>query len=166
MTSTTYEYNSKQGRFDLTLLNAESTSASFEEVVLDGIRRVIPPEILTRLKAIWDQTKVIAGKLIAIGKIIVQQIFAFLKANPKIVLGIALGAAVSSLIAGILFFGSLLQPLSTFIATLYGAGVGAAMEGGDYSGSPFTAIIELAHKFFELVQKIFVAISSYLKDEI
>lgn len=164
MTATTYEYNSKQGLFDLTLLNAESASASFDEVVLEGIKRGIPPEVLTRLRAIWEQTKVIAGELVAIGKIIVQQIFDFLKAHPKIVLGIALGAAVSALIAGVPYFGVLLKPFSTFIATIYGAGVGAAMEGGDYSGSPFTAAIELAHKFFELVQKIFVAISSYLKD--
>jgi len=47
-------------------------------------------------------------------------------------------------------------------ATLYGAGVGAAMEHGDYSGSPFTAAIELANKFFELMKKIFYGVSEYL----
>lgn len=160
----TLQYNSEQGLFDLTLLNAESANASFDNIVLDGIRYGIPPEILTRLKVIWEQTKEIAGEFIAIGKIIVQMTFDFLKANPKLALGIALGATVSALIAGIPFIGPMLEPVSTLVATLYGAGVGAAMQEGDYSGSPFTAAIELAHKFFELVMKIFNAIKMYWAD--
>jgi len=157
------EYSSEQGLFDLTLLNAESSSEDFDNVVIDGVQRGIPLEFLTRLRQIWDETKVIAGELISIGKIIVQQIFSFLKENPKLTLGLALGAIVASLIAGIPLLGPILTPVSTLIATLYGAGVGAAMEKGDYSGSPLTAAIELAHKFCELIKKIFNAVTEHWK---
>jgi len=163
-TATATQYSPEQGLFDLTLLNAENSISDFDDVVVEGIQRGVPPELLTRLRQIWDITKVIAGELISIGKIIVQQIFTFLKENPKLTLGLALGAIVSSLIAGIPFLGPILEPLSTLIATLYGAGVGAAMQKGDYSGSPFAAAIELAHKFCELVKKIFNAVVEYWKE--
>ena len=155
------QYSPEHGLFDLTLLNAESSAANFDDVVIEGIQRGIPPELLTRLKELWEKTKLIAGEIVAVGKIIVQQIFNFLKDNPKLTLGIALGAAVSALIAGIPFIGAILEPISTIISTLYGAGVGAAMQAGDYSGSPYTAAIELANKFFELIKKIFNAIAQY-----
>jgi len=155
------EYSSEQGLFDLTLLNAESSSENFDDVVIEGMQKGIPLELLTRLRQIWDKTKVIAGELISIGKIIVQQVFAFLNENPKLTLGLALGAVVASLIAGIPLFGPILEPVSTIIATVYGAGVGAAMETGDYSGSPFAAVIELANKFCELIKKIFNAVSEH-----
>lgn len=161
---TATEYSPEQGLFDLTLLNAENSTSNFDDVVVEGIQRGIPPELLTRLREIWEKTKLIAGELISIGKIIVQQIFTFLKENPKLTLGLALGAVVATFIAGIPVFGPILEPISTIIATLYGAGVGAAMQKGDYSGSPFAAAIELAHKFCELIKKIFNAVVGYWKE--
>jgi hypothetical protein len=151
----------EQGLFELTLLNAEKTEADFEEVILEGIRRGIPPEILTRLKELWEVSKNIAGEIVAIGKIIVVAIIDFLKANPMLTIGLAIGVAVSALIAGIPFLGPLLAPLATPISTLYGAGVGAVMQQGDYSGSPYTVAIELANKFFELLKLIFNSIAHY-----
>lgn len=117
--------------------------------------------MLTRLKELWDQTKIIGGELVAIGKIIIQKIFEFLKANPKLAIGLALGVAVAHLIAAIPLIGPFLAPLSILLAALYGAGVGAAMQKGDYSGSPITAAIELTAKFFELLQAVFNGISQY-----
>lgn len=149
----------EQGMFELTLINAEATTSNFDDVVVESLSRGIPAEIVTRLKEIWEKTKLVAGEVVAIGKIIVVQIIDFLKANPKLTIGIALGAAVSVLIAGIPLIGALLQPLSTWIATLYGAGVGAAIAKGDYSGSPLAAAIELAAKFFELLKNILNAVS-------
>lgn len=154
----------EQGLYELTLLNAESASARFDDVVVEGIRRGIPPELLTRLQGLWETTKTIAGEIVAVGKIIVEQIFQFLKENPKLTLGIALGAAVSALIASVPFFGPLLAPLSTTVATLYGAGAGASMEVGDSSVSPFNAATALANKAFELIKRIFNAIVQYWKE--
>lgn len=147
--------------FELSLLNAEASEAKFDDVVVDAIDRGIPPELITRLRDLWDKAQVIAGEVVAIGRIIVSHIIDFLKRNPKLSLGLAVGAALAVLIGGIPFIGPLLQPLSTWVATLYGAGVGAAMQQGDYSGSPFTAAIELASKFFDLLTVIFRSVASY-----
>ncbi|MCB1954125.1 MAG: hypothetical protein KDG55_00530 [Rhodocyclaceae bacterium] len=154
-------FNPEQGLFELTLMNGEISSSRFDDFVIDGINMGIPSEIMMRLKALWEKTKVVAGEVIAIGRIIVQQIFNFLKANPKLTIGLAIGAAVAALVAGIPILGPILAPVSTAISTLYGAGVGAAMGEGDYSGSPYTAAITLAHKFFELLQSILIAVSEY-----
>ena len=69
---------SEQGMFELSLINAEATSAQFDEVVVEALNRGIPPELVTRLKELWEKTKVVAGEIVAIGKIIVRQIIEFL----------------------------------------------------------------------------------------
>ncbi len=155
------QLNPSQALFELTLLNAEAATAEFDDVVVAGIRRGIPPELLTRLKALWVQTKFIAGELVAYEKVIVQKVVEFLLANPKLAIGLAIGAAVSAIVASIPFLGPFLAPVSTWVATLYGAGVGAAMGQGDFSGSPMSAAIELASKFFELIGEIFNSIAQY-----
>lgn len=157
------ELSPEQALFELSMLNAEQLQAEFEEVVMEGVKRGIPMEILTRLKDLWEVTQDIAGEIIAIGKIIVMAIIDFLKANPTLLAGMALGAAVASLVLAIPFLGPLLLPLTTILSTLYGAGVGAAMQEGDYSASPITAAIALANKFFELLRLILKGISQYWK---
>ena len=155
------ELSSEQALFELSMLNAERLQSDFDDVVIEGVKRGVPPEILTRLKDIWEATQDIAGEIIAIGKIIVMAIIDFFKANPTLTAGMALGAAVSSLILAIPFLGTLLLPLATLLATLYGAGVGAAMQEGDYSASPITAAVALADKFFEMLRMILMALSQY-----
>lgn len=153
----------EQGLFELSLMNAETSGSSFEDVVLDGINRGIPPEILTRLKELWDITKVVAGEIVAVGKIIVKSIIDFIKINPELTIGAALGASVSVLIAGIPFIGPILAPLSLIIATVYGAAVGATASYGNLSSDPVKGAFSLANKFFELLKMIFNAIVTYWK---
>ena len=155
----------EQAMLELSMLNAERAQYEFDEIVVEGLKRGIPAEILTRLQQIWDATQEIAGEVVAIGKIIVIEIMNFLKANLTIAAGIAIGAAVSSLLLMIPFIGPLLLPLTTLLATLYGAGVGAAMQKGDYSASPLTAAIALADKFFEVFILIMKAVSQYWKSK-
>jgi hypothetical protein len=151
----------EQGMVEVMLMNAEASTAHFDDVAVDLIYRGMPSELVTRLRELWEQTKSIAGEIVAIGKIIVLQIVDFLKKNPKLPVGLALGAAVASLIGGIPFFGAMLQPVAMTVAALYGAGVGAAMEKGDNSGSPFSAAIELALKFFELFKNILNSVANH-----
>jgi len=151
----------EEAMFELSLRNAEASAKTFDDLVVDAIDRGIPAELMTRLKEIWDAVQVIAGEVVAVGRIIVGQIIAFVKQNPKLTLGLALGAAVAALVGGIPLIGPLLQPLSTWVATLYGGGVGAAMQQGDFSASPFVAATELASKFFELLMAIFRSVASY-----
>ncbi len=146
--SNTMTLRPQQALVELTLLNAEMSDAEFDNVVVAGLKRGLPPELITRLSELWTQTKVVAGEVIAIGKIIVRKIIEFLLANPKLALGIAVGAVLTVLVSGIPFIGHLLAPMAATISMLYGAGIGAAMQAGDYSMSPYSAAIELAQKFF------------------
>ncbi len=152
----------EDGLFELTLMNAETSQKHFDDVVVMGITRGIPPEIITRLQSLWIVTKSIAGEIVEIGKIIVQKIFDFIKANPNLSLGLALGAAVGVLVAGIPLFGALLAPMSASISMLYGAGVGASVDSGNPSSDPFVLAIEIAKKFFVLLKEIFIAIKDYV----
>lgn len=152
----------EQALMELTLLNAETSDASFEDTFVAGVEQGLPAEVLTRLKELWDETKLIGGELVAIGKIIVQKIFEFLKGNHNLTVGFAMGAAVGALVGGIPFIGPMLAPLSMLLAGLYGAGTFAATEKGIYTGAPFTAMMVLAEKFFELLKSIFNGVFHYL----
>ena len=152
----------EQGLFELTLLNAETSHKQFDDVVVMGLSRGIPPEIITRLQSLWVVTKSIAGEIVEIGKIIVQKIFDFIKANPTLTLGLAIGAAVGVLVAGIPFLGPLLAPLSASLSMLYGAAVGVSIDSGTSSADPMYLAIELAKKFFELLKEIFLAVTGYI----
>lgn len=151
----------EQGLFELTLLNAEKIENDFDDVVLDGIKRGIPLEILTRLKELWEVSKNIAGEVIAVGKIIVSTIIEFIKANSRLAIGAAIGAAVTVLIAGIPFIGPILAPLLAPITTIYGMGVGATSQNGNLSTDLLDVAIALAEKFFELIKMIFNAVVDY-----
>lgn len=97
--------NSQQALLELTLLNAEAQEESFERFFITGTKMGIPPEVLTRLHTLWEQVRIIGGHAIAIGKIIVERIFAFLRANPRIAVGAAIGLIVAYLLTGVPFIG-------------------------------------------------------------
>ncbi|MGQ7817269.1 hypothetical protein ACUTAH_16650 [Metapseudomonas furukawaii] len=148
--------------FELTLLNAEVSREQLDDVLVIGLNRGIPPEIMTRLESVWEMTRTIAGEVVAIGKIVVMKIFEFLKANPNLTIGIALGAAVGALISGIPLLGAMLAPLVTALSVLCGAAVGAAKDEGGDPSDPYFAAANLAKKFFELIHEIFLSVKDYL----
>ena len=159
--------NSDDALFELSLMNAEGSSAVFDDFYIWGTSKGIPPEILTRLKVLWDYTKDIAGETVAVGKIIVTTIRDFMISNQQIAIGVAIGAAVGLLTASIPFLGAALAPLGTILSSVYGAGVGAALENGETTAdatSPIVAAINLAKKFFELLVAVFRAVQSHISD--
>ena len=147
--------------FELSLINAETSGASFDDIMVEALKRGIPPEIATRLSEILQKAWTIGGELVSVGKIIVTKIMDFLAANPKIAIGTALGACAATLVASVPFIGPMLAPLAASICMVYGAGVGAAAQAGDYSMSPVSAAFELARKFFELIISIFNGVKEY-----
>lgn len=156
-------FTKAQGALELTLLNAEHSQAHFDEVLVEGLALGIPAEIMTRLEAVWAATKMVAGETVAVGKIIVAQILAFLRANSGIAVGVALGAAIGVLTLFIPFIGPLLAPVSATVAMLWGAGIGASFDAGLPSSDPLVAAVHLAKKFFELIQAIFMAVADYAR---
>jgi hypothetical protein len=146
---------------ELSLINAETSDASFDDVMVEALKRGIAPEIVTRLSEVWAKAFLISGEIIGVGRIVVTKILEFVVANPKIAIGAALGACATTLVASVPFIGPLLAPLTASVFMLYGAGIGAAAQSGDYSMSPVSAAFELAQKFFELLVAIFNGIKEH-----
>jgi len=157
------QYTPEQALLELSLRNAEEVDLSFDDVVIEGVHKGIPVELLTRLRELWEKTKEIGGEIVAVGKIIVKAIFDFLKANPYLTTGMAIGASVTVLIAAIPFIGPILAPFVGALGSLYGAGIGASVEAGEVTSDPLVATIALAKKFFELLGQIFNAVADYWK---
>jgi hypothetical protein len=152
--------NANEALLEMSLLNAEAEESEFEQIYLTGQKMGIAPEIMTRLRSIWTQTKVVRGESVAIGKIIVNRIFEFLKANPRIVVGVAIGMVIGYLIVGIPFLGPLLAPLAKLLP-LAGAGYGAASENGAQPSAMQTLTV-LVEKFFELLVSVFNGVATYI----
>ncbi|HFH3882451.1 hypothetical protein [Pseudomonas aeruginosa] len=153
-----------QGAFELTLLNAECARDQFDDLVIEGLSLGIPAEIMTRLEAIWSTTRKIAGEVITVGRIVVRQILAFIKAHPGIAIGVAIGAAIGGITSAIPFIGPLLAPITTSAAVLMGAVVGATIDSGSPSSDPLVAAIQLARKFFEFIQSVFLAVRDHYSE--
>ena len=155
---------SQEALLELTLADAEAASAKFDDLLVEGINRGIPVEIMTRLSELWDQTRVVAGHLVNIGKVIVLRIFEFLKANPNLGVGAALGAAVGLFAASAIpFLGVLITPLAVVIGALYGAGIAAARAEGINSTAPLDAALALAQAFFQMLLLVLDGVSEYIK---
>ena len=148
-TSSTPPIRTELALLELTLLNAESSGQNFDDVVLEGLRQGIAPEVLTRMKALWEQTKEIAGEMIAVGKIIVMKIIEFFKAHPELVASLAIGAAVYLLAHAIPVIGPLLAPLLAAVTAIYAFGKQVT----------FDEAIDTAKDFFALIVGIFNAVA-------
>lgn len=142
--------NSQQAMLEITLLNAETSSKSFDEVLLEGLDKDIPPEMVTRMKELWEKTQVIGGELIEIGKIVVLKMLDFLKANPKLSAALALGAAIYLLTNSIPFLGQILAPLFGLVTTGYAL---VKMVG-------FDEAVQMAKDFFEVMVSIFNTVAA------
>lgn len=159
-------FQPKQALFELTMQNAEAADLSFDDIIVQGLKRNIPPEIMTRLSELWSATKVVAGEVVAIGKIIVRKILDFLLENSGLAIGIAIGAAVTAMVAGIPLIGGLLAPLVGVVSMLYGAGAGAAIQNGENPLDPIVVARTLARKFFDLLFSIFNGVKDYWVQEV
>jgi len=81
--------------------------------------------VIEYIQKLWDYSKEIAGNMIAIGKIVLYKIIKFIKENPNMVFGMALGAIAGALaglfIGWIPFIGQTLHVLAIAAGTLIGA---------------------------------------------
>lgn len=147
---------------ELTLVNAETNSTKFDEVATALLNRGVAPEIVTRLAGLWDKTQVVAGEVIAVGRIVLAKVVEFIEANPAIAAGIAVGAAFAAFVAAVPFLGPLIAPFVTPAAIVAGGAVGANLQRGHDSGSLPEGVVDLARKFFALLIAIFRGVAGYL----
>ena len=153
------EIQAERALFDLTLLNGEIKTETFVTESVRMLNRGFPPEVVTRLKQLWEVTKIIGGEIVAVGKIIVKKIVDFFMDNPGLAIGLALGGAVAALLSSAIpFIGPLLAPLVVTLGALYGFN---CQEGKGKDSLLYSTYI-LAKKFFELLIDIFDAVKSYV----
>ena len=90
-----------KGKMDLLIL--ESKASSFDEIefVTDLINKGVSKEIVTRLQLLGSQIKYVANQSIKIGKIILMKLWDFIKENPNLAIGMAIGLGLAVL-AGML----------------------------------------------------------------
>ena len=154
-----------QAKLELMLLNGETDQMDWPDIVTLLHARGARLELITRMQELWEKTRIIAGEVVKVGRILVAQIWAFIKANPNLVLGIAIGAALGALVNLIPFIGPLLAPIAMAIGATMGALAGHEIdniEGGEtVTKSVFGNLITLAKRFFQLLADIFLA----LRDE-
>jgi len=163
MTATTM--TTTEAKIELMMLNADTNNLDWTDMLTLLHSRGAPLELVTRMEELWDVTKVVAGKVVNIGRVILLQIWEFVKANPTMILGAVIGAAIGSLVNMIPFIGQFLAPIAMAIGTTIGALVGHRLDkvaAGEFvSGSIFEDLITAAKRFFQFIVDIFLA----LKDE-
>jgi len=144
--------------------NVLAQDASSTDVFAFFVNQGLPLEFSTRLlEDLWGKTKIVAGEVIHIGKIIILKIVEFIKENPHMSVGTAIGAAVYVLINAIPYIGPFVAPLIGGAAIITGMAVGSLMDMAskgqkiDPSFLGLTqAVINSAKKFFELIIDIFL----------
>lgn len=146
---------------ELTLVNAESSSTKFADLAAALLDRGVPAEVVTRLEGLWDKTQVVAGEIIAVGRIVLAKVVEFIQANPAIAAGLAVGAAFAAFVAAVPFLGPLIAPFVTPVAIVAGGAIGANLQRGHDSGSIPVGVVDLARKFFALLIAIFQGVSGY-----
>jgi len=146
------EINNTEAISRLKSLNEQTIGLSFHEFLLDGVQRKIPVEILTRMEDLWDTTQRIGKEIIAIGKIIVMKIFDFLKANPKLAAGMAVGVIVYFLSNTIPLIGPFLAPILATIAAVYTL----------YKITSANEMQEMVKDFFKLLVTVFNIATQHL----
>lgn len=136
----------------------------------------VPRDIAYTIDELTDKAIIIGNKLYDIGKILLLKIIEFIKANPKMAIGIALGAAfaaLSSMLAGIVpFIGAWLAPIvssiTAWIAIPLGAIIGHKLDKKAKGENPSDSLIEnaisLANEFLKLFADIFQAVKSEIKE--
>jgi hypothetical protein len=148
--------------FELFDLNSEVHNLEWVDIVTLLNNRGAKLELVTRMQDLWEKTKIIAGEVVNVGRILVMKIWEFVKANPNMFLGIAIGAAIGALANMIPFVGQILAPIAIAIGATVGALAGHRLdkiEGGEtVTGSMFEDIITLAKRFFKLLADIFMAL--------
>ena len=148
--------------FELFDLNSDVHNLEWVDIVTLLNNRGAKLELVTRMQELWEKTKIIAGEVVNIGRILVLKIWEFIKANPNLFLGVAIGAAIGALVGLIPFIGQILAPIAIAIGATVGALAGHRLdkiEGGEtVTGSIFEDIITLAKRFFKLLADIFMAL--------
>jgi len=152
----------------LGLLNAQAAQMNKLDLITRFTNKNLPQEIVTRLEWLWEETKVVAGEVIQIGKIILMKIWEWVERNPNMVIGMAIGGAIGALTSLVPFIGPFLAPIATALGIVIGGLAGHRVdkksEGqvlGDGKMAIAEDVITMAKEFFKLLAAIFLGLKEY-----
>lgn len=165
-----------KGKMDLLIL--ESKASSFDEIdfVTDLINKGVSKEIVTRLQLLGSQIKYVGNQSIKIGKIILMKLWDFIKENPNLAVGFAIGLGLATLVGMLIsvipFIGvwlsGIITPIIAIITipigTLKGHRLDKVANGEPVSDSILEDLITIAKKFWTLIVDIFTAVKEELRD--
>ena len=145
--------------FKMIMDEAEAARTSKEDIFAKLLAWGVHPEIVFRLERIWEYTKRVGERIIHVGQLVLAKIIEFIEANPQMLIGAALGAAIGILASGIPVLGPLLAPISVLLGAGFGAIVGHDLDREDkglparYGGpirQTIQSFLEIAGEFFRL----------------
>ncbi len=115
-----------------------------------------------KMVTLFQQTKIIGGKLINIGRIIFAKIYQFIQDNPNMTLGTIIGAVFGFFLGMVPLIGNILSLISPFLGASIGGYIDYVNKGGRELDSTLQQVIAgAAHttkEFFKLMVEIFKAL--------
>lgn len=151
-----------EAKLEMTLLNSNVSDLDRIDVFTRFTNVDLPSEIIFRLEELWEKTKVVGGKIIHIGKIIINELLNFIEKNQNLAIGVALGAAIGALVSLIPYLGPMLAPFTILLGAIFGGVVGSRLDRDKkavhWIEDISQEVIMLAKKFFEFFAAIFLAL--------
>lgn len=157
-----------QATFELELLSAEAESLSPSDLYAWLRELGLPSEVAIRLTDFVDYMKSIGGKVVRIGRIVIQKLMEFVRAHPNLASGVAVAVALTALVNSIPFLGPVLSPIIAMLSIPVAAIVGNRLDKQSSNSTNeqpeiqglITELIEVARIFFEFLALIFKTITS------
>lgn len=148
-----------QATFEVLLLQAEASQLDKVETMAFLSNNGIPLEVITRMNLLWEEVLEIGGQIINIGKIIMMKLIQFIKENPNMVIGLAIGVALGMLANAVPFIGQFIAPiLSAVLGTigvLHGHRLDKAVKGEYLGDSLMEDAITVTKKFWSFFYEVF-----------
>ena len=143
-------------------MEAATKGKSRRKLVESLMEAGVSKEVAYRLGEIWSYTKKVGDKAWKVGRIILAKIVEFVKQHAFAISGMALGAALSILVAHIPIIGPAIAPVIALIAIPVGILIGAKLDVDARKNGGSLEIVEelirLAHDFFKLLIDAFKAV--------
>ena len=118
-------------RFDNPRFNEDNARGLIDEMS-SGLKlpESMKAEFDRKMVTLFQQTKIIAGKLINIGRIVFAKIYQFIQDNPNLTLGTIIGAVFGSFLGMMPLIGSILSLISPFLGAAIGGYIDYVNKGG------------------------------------
>lgn len=152
-------------RFDNARFNEDNARGLIDEMS-SGLKlpESMKAEFDRKMVTLFQQTKIIAGKLINIGRIVFAKIYQFIQDNPNLTLGTIIGAVFGSFLGMMPLIGDILSLISTFLGAAIGGYLDYVNKGGrELNGTLQQVIAGAAHttkEFFKLIVEIYDALKN------